>query len=69
MCTYLLRHTSGMYYFRMGIPAAVRPMLGGRRDAEHREQSPRPASTPSAVASVKAPKRDARNAATGRDGI
>ena len=35
MCTYLLRHTSGMYYYRMSVPAPLRPMMGGRREIKH----------------------------------
>ena len=35
MCTYLHRHTSGLYYFRMSVPAPLRPMMGGRREIKH----------------------------------
>lgn len=32
MCSYLLRASNGVYYFRMGIPADLRPFMGGRRE-------------------------------------
>lgn len=35
MCTYLHKADNGMYYFRMGIPAELRPRLNGRREIKH----------------------------------
>lgn len=32
MCSYLHRAPNGVYYFRMGIPADLRPFMGGKRE-------------------------------------
>ena len=32
MCSYLQRAPHGVYYFRMGIPAKLRPFMGGKRE-------------------------------------
>jgi len=32
MCSYLHRAPNGVYYFRMGIPAELRPAMGGKRE-------------------------------------
>ncbi|WP_116970183.1 site-specific integrase [Blastomonas sp. UPD001] len=32
MCSYLHKAPNGVYYFRMGIPADLRPFMGGRRE-------------------------------------
>src|ERR1700712_3287352 len=35
MCSYLHRAPNGVYYFRMGIPADLRPFMGGKREMKH----------------------------------
>lgn len=35
MCTYLHKGPGGVYYFRMGIPAELRPRFDGRREIKH----------------------------------
>jgi len=35
MCSYLHRAPNGVYYFRMGIPADLRPFMGGKREIQH----------------------------------
>lgn len=35
MCSYLLGHSGGTYYFRMSIPLAQRPFMGGKREIKH----------------------------------
>lgn len=32
MCSYLLRAPNGRYYFRMAIPAKLRPAFDGKRE-------------------------------------
>lgn len=32
MCSYLHRAPNGVYYFRMGIPADLRPFMAGKRE-------------------------------------
>jgi len=32
MCSYLNRAPNGVYYFRMGIPADLRPFMAGKRE-------------------------------------
>lgn len=32
MCSYLHKAPNGVYYFRMGIPADLRPFMGGKRE-------------------------------------
>lgn len=32
MCSYLHKAPNGVYYFRMGIPAELRPFMGGKRE-------------------------------------
>jgi integrase len=35
MCSYLHRAPNGVYYFRMGIPADLRPFMSGKREIKH----------------------------------
>lgn len=35
MCSYLHRAPNGVYYFRMGIPADLRPYMSGKREIKH----------------------------------
>jgi len=35
MCSYLHRAPNGVYYFRMGIPADLRPFMAGKREIKH----------------------------------
>ncbi|MCO5791286.1 MAG: hypothetical protein HEQ21_00530 [Blastomonas sp.] len=35
MCSYLHKSPNGVYYFRMGIPADLRPFIGGKREIKH----------------------------------
>jgi integrase len=35
MCTYLHKAPNGIYYFRMGIPAGLRPAFNGLREIKH----------------------------------
>lgn len=35
MCSYLHRAPNGVYYFRMGIPADLRPFMAGKREMKH----------------------------------
>lgn len=32
MCSYLHKAPNGVYYFRMGIPADLRPFMAGKRE-------------------------------------